>query len=114
MVIEADIRPATQCTGQQSRQQVNVLLQAKARAATDDPPVRCRAAGHPVHASILEESDMSIAHRTAETTWEGSLAAGGGAIRSGSDGLDVTWAARIETPGGKTGPEELAAAAHSC
>jgi osmotically inducible protein OsmC len=59
---------------------------------------------------------MSIAQRTAETTWEGSLAAGGGAIRSGSgalDGLDVTWAARTETPGDKTSPEELAAAAHS-
>jgi len=59
---------------------------------------------------------MSIAQRTAATTWEGSLAAGGGAIRSGSgalNGLDVTWAARTETPGGKTSPEELAAAAHS-
>jgi osmotically inducible protein OsmC len=59
---------------------------------------------------------MSIAQRTAETTWEGSLAAGDGVIRSGSgalDALDVTWAARTETPGGRTSPEELAAAAHS-
>jgi lipoyl-dependent peroxiredoxin len=59
---------------------------------------------------------VSIAQRTAETTWEGSLADGDGAIRSGSgalDGLDVTWPARTETPGGKTSPEELAAAAHS-
>ncbi|MPZ78932.1 MAG: OsmC family peroxiredoxin [Actinophytocola sp.] len=59
---------------------------------------------------------MSIAQRTARTNWEGSLAAGGGTVRSGSgalDGLDVTWAARTETPGGKTSPEELAAAAHS-
>jgi len=59
---------------------------------------------------------MSIAQRTAETVWEGSLSAGGGAIRSGSsalDGLEVTWAARTEAPGGKTSPEELAAAAHS-
>jgi osmotically inducible protein OsmC len=59
---------------------------------------------------------MSIAQRTAETTWEGSLIAGGGAIRSGSgalDGLEVTWAARTETPGGKTSPEELVGAAHS-
>jgi osmotically inducible protein OsmC len=29
------------------------------------------------------------------------------------DGLPVTWAARTEQPGGKTSPEELAAAAHS-
>jgi lipoyl-dependent peroxiredoxin len=59
---------------------------------------------------------MSIAQRTAETTWEGSLPAGGGVIRSGSgalDGLEVTWAARTETPGGKTSPEELVGAAHS-
>jgi lipoyl-dependent peroxiredoxin len=59
---------------------------------------------------------MSVARRTAETTWEGSLTAGGGVIRSGSgalDGLDVTWAARTKTPGGKTSPEELVGAAHS-
>jgi osmotically inducible protein OsmC len=59
---------------------------------------------------------MSIAQRTAQTTWEGSLAGGGGKIVAGSgalDGLDVTWAARTEEPGGKTSPEELAAAAHS-
>jgi osmotically inducible protein OsmC len=59
---------------------------------------------------------VNIAQRTAETIWEGSLAAGGGALRTGSgalDGLEVTWAARTETPGGRTSPEELAAAAHS-
>jgi osmotically inducible protein OsmC len=59
---------------------------------------------------------MMIAQRTAQTVWEGSLAEGSGAVSSGSgalDGLDVTWAARTETPGGKTSPEELAAAAHS-
>lgn len=59
---------------------------------------------------------MSIAKRSAVTTWEGSLAKGGGTIASGSGalaGLEVTWAARTEQPGGKTSPEELAAAAHS-
>ena len=59
---------------------------------------------------------MSIARRTAQTWWEGSLATGGGKIVGGSgalDGLDVTWAARTGQPGGKTSPEELAAAAHS-
>jgi lipoyl-dependent peroxiredoxin len=67
-------------------------------------------------ANIAEESDMSIAQRTAATTWEGALASGAGRIVGGSgalDGLDVTWAARTEQPGGKTSPEELAAAAHS-
>lgn len=59
---------------------------------------------------------MSIAVRTAETVWEGNLAGGSGSV-SGASGalgnLPVTWAARTETPGGKTSPEELAAAAHS-
>jgi len=60
---------------------------------------------------------MSIADRTVQTTWEGPLATGSGALGHGSsgalDGLPVTWAARTEQPGGKTSPEELAAAAHS-
>jgi lipoyl-dependent peroxiredoxin len=59
---------------------------------------------------------MTIAQRTATTTWEGALAGGAGKIVGGSgalDGLDVTWAARTEQPAGKTSPEELAAAAHS-
>ncbi|HET7066973.1 MAG TPA: OsmC family peroxiredoxin [Nocardioides sp.] len=59
---------------------------------------------------------MAIAERTAQTTWEGGLARGRGTIVPGSGavaGLPVTWAARTEAPGGKTSPEELAAAAHS-
>jgi osmotically inducible protein OsmC len=59
---------------------------------------------------------MSIAQRSAQTNWQGSLAAGSGRVTSGSgalDNLDVTWAARTEQPGGLTSPEELAAAAHS-
>lgn len=59
---------------------------------------------------------MSIAQRSAQATWQGSLATGLGEIQVGSgalDGLEVTWAARTEQPGGKTSPEELAAAAHS-
>lgn len=60
---------------------------------------------------------MSIAERSTRTTWEGPLASGSGSFGNGSsgalDGLEVTWAARTEQPGGKTSPEELAAAAHS-
>lgn len=60
---------------------------------------------------------MAIAERTTQTIWEGALASGGGTLGQGSsgalDGLPVTWAARTEQPGGKTSPEELAAAAHS-
>lgn len=59
---------------------------------------------------------MAIAERSATTTWNGSLARGDGAIQSDSGGFDalpVTWASRTEAPGGKTSPEELAAAAHS-
>jgi len=59
---------------------------------------------------------MSIAERTVETVWEGSLSSGSGTLKDTSGALDghpVTWASRTEQPGGKTSPEELAAAAHS-
>ncbi|HET8927773.1 MAG TPA: OsmC family peroxiredoxin [Microbacterium sp.] len=60
---------------------------------------------------------MPIAVRSIRTEWEGALAEGSGVFEGGSsgalDGLPVTWAARTEQPGGKTSPEELAAAAHS-
>ncbi|WP_396659557.1 OsmC family peroxiredoxin [Microbacterium sp.] len=60
---------------------------------------------------------MPIAVRSIRTEWEGALATGSGVFAGGSsgalDGLPVTWAARTEQPGGKTSPEELAAAAHS-
>jgi len=59
---------------------------------------------------------VSIAERHAETTWSGTLEGGGGTLKGSSgalDGLPVTWASRTEQPGGKTSPEELAAAAHS-
>src|SRR5579875_605099 len=59
---------------------------------------------------------MAIAERTAETTWQGTLASGSGTIRPASGALGdlpVTWASRTSEPGGKTSPEELAAAAHS-
>jgi lipoyl-dependent peroxiredoxin len=66
---------------------------------------------------LEKEIIVSIAVRHAETTWEGSLAEGSGTIAgttSGAlDGQPVSWAARTEQPGGKTSPEELAAAAHS-
>jgi osmotically inducible protein OsmC len=59
---------------------------------------------------------MAIAERTSETTWQGTLAGGTGTIRPASGALGelpVTWASRTAAPGGKTSPEELAAAAHS-
>jgi len=59
---------------------------------------------------------MPIAERDAEVVWKGTLAGGAGELSSGSgalDGFEVTWASRTETPGGKTSPEELIAAAHA-
>jgi osmotically inducible protein OsmC len=59
---------------------------------------------------------MPIATRSAEVTWDGSLARGSGVLSSGSQALHhlpVTWAARTEAPEGKTSPEELIAAAHA-
>ncbi|OBK27105.1 osmotically inducible protein OsmC [Mycobacterium asiaticum] len=60
---------------------------------------------------------MSIAERSTRTTWEGALESGEGRLSQDSsgalNGLPLTWASRTEQPGGKTSPEELAAAAHS-
>jgi osmotically inducible protein OsmC len=58
---------------------------------------------------------MSIAQRTAEVVWDGTLAGGTGALSSASGAfqLPVTWAARTDQPDGKTSPEELVAAAHA-
>ena len=57
-----------------------------------------------------------MTERHAEVLWQGSLATGGGTIMSGSgalDGQEVSWPRRVETPEGKTSPEELIAAAHA-
>jgi osmotically inducible protein OsmC len=55
--------------------------------------------------------------RRAEVTWSGSLADGQGTVSAVSSGafsdLPVSWAARTESAGGKTSPEELVAAAHA-
>jgi lipoyl-dependent peroxiredoxin len=59
---------------------------------------------------------MSIAQRTAEVVWTGSLAHGRGVLGANSgafEGLPVTWAARTVTADGATSPEELIAAAHA-
>ncbi|MGH2721079.1 MAG: OsmC family peroxiredoxin [Actinomycetota bacterium] len=55
--------------------------------------------------------------RSASVVWEGNLLEGNGVVTAGSSGafveLPVTWPSRTETPGGKTSPEELIAAAHA-
>ena len=55
--------------------------------------------------------------RRAEATWSGSLTTGSGGVSAVSSGafseLPVTWAARTESPEGRTSPEELVAAAHA-
>ena len=55
--------------------------------------------------------------RKAEVTWRGDLMSGIGRIDSVTSGavggLDVSWPARSEEPGGMTSPEELIAAAHA-
>ena len=55
--------------------------------------------------------------RRAEASWSGDLASGNGVVSAVSSGafneLPVSWAARTETSGGKTSPEELVAAAHA-
>jgi osmotically inducible protein OsmC len=55
--------------------------------------------------------------RKAEVTWRGDLISGEGRVESVTSGafggLDVSWPARSEEPGGMTSPEELIAAAHA-
>jgi osmotically inducible protein OsmC len=55
--------------------------------------------------------------RRAEAVWEGDLLSGKGRVSARSSGVfkdqPVSWAARTETPDGKTSPEELLAAAHA-
>jgi lipoyl-dependent peroxiredoxin len=55
--------------------------------------------------------------RKAQVTWEGDLLHGEGRVETVTSGalggLDVSWPARAEEPGGLTSPEELIAAAHA-
>lgn len=55
--------------------------------------------------------------RRADATWAGNLPAGNGTVSAISSGafkaLPTTWASRIESPDGRTSPEELLAAAHA-
>jgi len=56
------------------------------------------------------------AQRTAHAVWENDLLHGHGTVKSTSGAfgeLAVSWAARTESSGGKTSPEELLAAAHA-
>jgi len=58
-----------------------------------------------------------MADRKASAAWEGDLFKGSGTVTAESSGLftgaEVTWAARTESSGGKTSPEELLAGAHA-
>ena len=59
---------------------------------------------------------MAGVERQAHTLWEGPLIGGMGDTELASSGIGrypVTWAARTESPEGKTSPEELLAAAHA-
>lgn len=59
---------------------------------------------------------MAMVEREAHVVWQGDLAQGSGSLSEGSGVLNeapVTFASRVESPGGKTSPEELIAAAHA-
>ena len=60
---------------------------------------------------------MAEAIRTAHATWNGDLLSGDGVVSATSSKafseLPVSWAARTESSGGRTSPEELVAAAHA-
>ncbi len=57
-----------------------------------------------------------MADRKATVVWNGGLADGSGTAALDSSGLanlPVSWAGRVEDPGGKSSPEEMLAAAHA-
>jgi lipoyl-dependent peroxiredoxin len=59
---------------------------------------------------------MATAERRADVDWAGNLLEGSGHLElasSGSASLPVTWASRVESPEGRTSPEELLAGAHA-
>ena len=59
---------------------------------------------------------MATAQRQARVMWDGPLQAGTGQLDFVSSGIGtypVTWASRVEDPGGRTSPEELLAASHA-
>ncbi len=59
---------------------------------------------------------MPLQERRAHVRWVGNLVQGAGqlTVSSGAFGeLPISWSARVESPGGKTSPEELLAAAHA-
>jgi lipoyl-dependent peroxiredoxin len=61
-------------------------------------------------------SSGMAAVRTAQAVWEHDLLHGSGRFKVGSGAIPespVSWAARTESSGGKTSPEELLAAAHA-
>lgn len=59
---------------------------------------------------------MATVERNARIVWEGDLQSGSGNVSGGSgaiDGLPVTFASRVQSPEGKTSPEEMIASAHA-
>ena len=59
---------------------------------------------------------MAMVDREAHVVWQGNLANGSGNLSEGSGVLNntpVTFASRVESPEGKTSPEELIASAHA-
>lgn len=60
---------------------------------------------------------MATVERSSHALWEGSLAEGGGsfsAVTSGAlEDYPVTFVSRVQSPEGRTSPEEMIAAAHA-
>src|SRR5207253_2903957 len=89
------------------------------------PRGRCGRTSYKIPARIMlagarcmrgKEETMAVAERRADVTWQGNLTQGQGVASLASGVLTetpVTWAARTQSPDGKTSPEELIAAAHA-
>lgn len=59
---------------------------------------------------------MATVERNASIVWEGDLSGGSGSFSGGSgafNDMPVTFASRVQSPEGKTSPEEMIASAHA-
>lgn len=60
---------------------------------------------------------MATVERSSHVLWEGSLGEGGGSFSTATngamEGYPVTFASRVQSPDGKTSPEEMIAASHA-
>jgi lipoyl-dependent peroxiredoxin len=97
---------------------INVVggLVIRALSAPEGQTTRPVLASDAIQPQPAEGANMPKAERQAHAVWAGDLISGEGDVElvsSGTGSFPVTWASRVESPDGRTSPEELVAAAHA-